>query len=65
MFSLTFSDLAAHQEKIDSTLVRHGTPVEKHCSRSTVCNVNKHSLQMWPHLQDKHYCKDLQNLYSF
>jgi hypothetical protein len=28
---LTFYDFAAHLEKFDGTLVRRGTPVEKHC----------------------------------
>jgi hypothetical protein len=30
VFAYFLKDLAAHQEKFDSTLVRHGTPVEKH-----------------------------------
>jgi hypothetical protein len=32
ILSLTFKDLAAHLEKFGGTLVRHGTPVEKHCN---------------------------------
>jgi hypothetical protein len=33
ILSLTFYDLAAHQEKFDGTIMRNGTPVEKHCFR--------------------------------
>ncbi len=32
ILSLTSKDLAAHLEKFSGTLVRRGTPVEKHCT---------------------------------
>ncbi len=39
VFSLmTFKDLAAHLEKFGGTLVRHGTPFEKHSNRQMICS---------------------------